>query len=58
MDPRCNLQYAWQFGSKHSGGANFLMCDGSVRFIKDQIDYQLAFMPMATPNGGDLITND
>jgi prepilin-type N-terminal cleavage/methylation domain-containing protein/prepilin-type processing-associated H-X9-DG protein len=49
------LQYAWQFGSKHTGGANFLMCDGSVRFIKDQIDYQSAFMPMATPNGGDLI---
>jgi hypothetical protein len=29
-----------------------------VRFLKDQIDYQQAFMPMATPNGGDIIVND
>jgi len=57
-DPRCNYQYAWQFGSKHSGGANFLMCDGSVRFIQDAIDYQGAFMPMATPDGGDLVASN
>jgi len=51
------LQYAWQFGSKHSGGANFVMCDGSVRFIRDSIDYQTGLQPLATPEGGELISN-
>jgi len=49
-------QYAWQFGSVHTGGANFLMCDGSVRFIQDSIDYEKGFMPLATPDGGEVVT--
>jgi len=32
-------QYAWQFGSYHPAGAQFVMCDGSARFISDDVDY-------------------
>jgi len=51
-------QYAWQYGSKHSGGANFCMCDGSVRFMKDNVDYSSVMMPIATPDGGEVLGTD
>jgi prepilin-type N-terminal cleavage/methylation domain-containing protein/prepilin-type processing-associated H-X9-DG protein len=47
-------QYAWQFSSKHSGGANFVMCDGSVRFMRDSVDYVTVLMPLSTPDGGEV----
>jgi prepilin-type N-terminal cleavage/methylation domain-containing protein len=31
--------YAWVFGSGHAGGAHFLMGDGTVRFISENIDF-------------------
>jgi prepilin-type N-terminal cleavage/methylation domain-containing protein/prepilin-type processing-associated H-X9-DG protein len=53
-----NSQYAWQFGSYHSGGANFVFCDGSVRFLRDSIDYQTVYQALATPEGGEPIRGD
>ncbi|MGH9552734.1 MAG: DUF1559 domain-containing protein, partial [Terriglobales bacterium] len=38
------LQYAWQFGSYHPAGAQFVMCDGSVKFINQDIDYFNVFV--------------
>jgi len=52
-----NKQYAWQYGSFHSGGANFVMCDGSVRFILDSINYN-TLHSLATPEGNDNIYGD
>lgn len=31
----------WQFGSSHAAGANFVLCDGSVRMIDFNVDPQL-----------------
>ena len=38
--------YAWVFGSKHPGGAQFIYCDGSTHFVPQTIDY-LTFVRMA-----------
>jgi prepilin-type N-terminal cleavage/methylation domain-containing protein/prepilin-type processing-associated H-X9-DG protein len=51
-------QYAWQFSSKHPGGANFVMCDGSVRFIRESIDYITGLQALATPEGGETARGD
>ncbi len=46
------LQYAWQWGSHHVGGAHFVLGDGSVKFISENIDYYNVLWNMARINDG------
>jgi prepilin-type N-terminal cleavage/methylation domain-containing protein/prepilin-type processing-associated H-X9-DG protein len=50
-------QYAWQFSSRHTAGANFLFCDGSVKMLRNDIDYVNVFQALATPEGGETAGN-
>ncbi len=43
--------------SNHPGGANVLMGDGAVHFIKDSIDLRV-WRALATRNGGEVISGD
>lgn len=43
--------------SRHSGGVNVLMCDGSVHFLKDSIN-QTTFWALGTKAGGEVISAD
>jgi prepilin-type processing-associated H-X9-DG protein len=45
------------FFSAHTGGAHFLMADGSVRFIQQTID-MLVYRSLASRNGGEVISQD
>lgn len=42
------------FGSRHAGGAQFLMLDGSVRWITENIDGQIYRSLASVSDGGDL----
>jgi prepilin-type N-terminal cleavage/methylation domain-containing protein/prepilin-type processing-associated H-X9-DG protein len=43
--------------STHPGGANFMMGDGSVRFLKNTVNQQ-TYMGLGTRNGGEVISAD
>ena len=43
--------------SKHPGGVNVGMCDGSVRFIKNSVNINI-FQALASTRGGEVISAD
>lgn len=43
--------------AEHPGGANVLMGDGSVRFVKETID-PLTWVAISTRNGGEVVSGD
>ncbi|HZT83161.1 MAG TPA: DUF1559 domain-containing protein [Gemmataceae bacterium] len=46
-----------EFASLHTAGANFVMADGSVHFIRDSIDYRV-YVALSTIQGGEVIPGD
>ena len=43
--------------SRHSGGVNVVMGDGSVRFMRDTVDLLTVWRPLATIQGGEVLGN-
>jgi len=43
------------FGSNHPGGAKFAMCDASVRFVSQTIDFGI-YLATASRNGSEVVT--
>ena len=42
------------FGSQHTGGANFGLSDGSVRFVRQSIEFS-SYLSLASRNGGEVV---
>jgi prepilin-type N-terminal cleavage/methylation domain-containing protein/prepilin-type processing-associated H-X9-DG protein len=53
---RANDQYL-AARSRHSGGVNASLCDGSVRFVRNSIDL-VTWQSLASANGGEVISGD
>jgi prepilin-type N-terminal cleavage/methylation domain-containing protein/prepilin-type processing-associated H-X9-DG protein len=54
----CRFSYANKgFKSKHPGGINVGLCDGSVRFIKNSIN-RATFAALGSKNGGEVVSSD
>jgi prepilin-type N-terminal cleavage/methylation domain-containing protein/prepilin-type processing-associated H-X9-DG protein len=51
-----SISYGWKGArSRHPGGANTLLGDGSVRFVKDSVD-PVAWAAIGSRNGGEIVT--
>jgi prepilin-type N-terminal cleavage/methylation domain-containing protein/prepilin-type processing-associated H-X9-DG protein len=49
--------FSYAVSSNHPGGANVLMTDGSVRFVKDGVS-RLTWWALGTRNGSEVISSD
>jgi prepilin-type N-terminal cleavage/methylation domain-containing protein/prepilin-type processing-associated H-X9-DG protein len=47
----------YSFRSMHPGGANFLMADGSVKFVKDTINFPI-YQALSTRGQGEIVSSD
>jgi len=54
---KLGCDFGQEFGSYHVGGANFLMVDGSVRFLKETMDLRI-FAAYLSRKGGEIISAD
>ncbi|MDB5339884.1 MAG: hypothetical protein JWN70_5503 [Planctomycetaceae bacterium] len=43
------------FGSMHTGGCHFVMADGAVRFISENISTVSVLLPLSTKSAGEVI---
>jgi prepilin-type N-terminal cleavage/methylation domain-containing protein/prepilin-type processing-associated H-X9-DG protein len=48
---------AYTAGSRHSGGVNCLMADGSVKFIKSSVNVQ-TWWALGSRSGGEIVSSD
>jgi prepilin-type processing-associated H-X9-DG protein len=55
--PKPAMPWEWSkvlsFRSRHSGGVNFCLADGSVRFLSDTVDHN-QFRATCTKAGGEV----
>jgi prepilin-type N-terminal cleavage/methylation domain-containing protein/prepilin-type processing-associated H-X9-DG protein len=50
-------QWSYSFRSRHSGGLNFGMADGSVRFVRDSIPLDV-YRAFSTKTGGEVVSDN
>jgi hypothetical protein len=43
------------FGSAHHGGCYFAICDGSVQFVREDVDLNGVLKPLASRKSGESI---